>query len=511
MTPTHPQDAPTTADFGVVMSTMSRVEAADPDRNLLTSFVAMADGVLPDKTSSNSSSENTRTTNSDGSRTTDPVPTATTTESNTDSNDTETLHSIIGRTPINEFTHLPKILGNAFPMEFPFGVTTAQLGSTGTVLKRVLRRLTRIYDGRVSHNYMLLMYMANLVYRHAGLASTSARVDNDCSDEVIRIINDPDWKERSQTVMSNPTGPEAKKLIKEISPLVRLAGKRVPWSPMERLTASHHIYALYHTFGAPAYFITFAPKTLTNQLMLTFGEMQNPEENHVSLTLPQHLQRRVQLLTSNTVAQARAYQVILDAVTSILFGIKSESNSKKTHEPQPGLFGVPTAYYGVTECQSRHALHAHFVLWLRTMHPEMLQRIAHDDELRSVLINAVDSVVSASTEHFEQCTVEKTVVCKFTCKPYGIRYEPTPTSKGVQLKSTVFGSQASKFGLTSGMKMISFAGKNVLNMNSDKVREMIREHTGTTTIVFKRESIFDPDSARLKPFPPDGKVILVDK
>ena len=83
MTPTHPQDAPTTADFGVVMSTMSRVEAADPDRNLLTSFVAMADGVLPDKTSSNSSSENTRTTNSDGSRTTDPVPTATTTESNT--------------------------------------------------------------------------------------------------------------------------------------------------------------------------------------------------------------------------------------------------------------------------------------------------------------------------------------------------------------------------------------------------------------------------------------------
>ena len=142
--------------------------------------------------------------------------------------------------------------------------------------------------------------MANLVYRHAGLASTSARVDNDCSDEVIRIINDPDWKERSQTVMSNPTGPEAKKLIKEISPLVRLAGKRVPWSPMERLTASHHIYALYHTFGAPAYFITFAPKTLTNQLMLTFGEMQNPEENHVSLTLPQHLQRRVQLLTSNT-------------------------------------------------------------------------------------------------------------------------------------------------------------------------------------------------------------------
>lgn len=483
------------------MSTMSRVESADPDRNLLTSFVAMADGALPDNTSSTTTSDNTRTTN-DGTRSsTDPVPT---TESNAD-NDTETLRSTIGRTPINEFTHLPKILANAFPTEFPFGVTATQLGSTGRVLKRVLRRLTRIYDGRVSHNYVLLMYLANLVYRHAGLASTSARVDNDCSDEVVHILNDPEWKERAKIVMNNPTGPEAKKLIKEISPLIRLAGKRVPWSPMERLTASHHIYALYHIFGAPAFFITFAPKTLTNQLMLTFGLMQSPEDDHVSLELPQHLQRRVELLTGNTVAQARAYELILDAVTTILFGIKSESNSKKTHEPQPGLFGVPTAYYGVTECQSRNALHAHFVLWVRTMHPEMLQRIAHDDELRSVLINAVDSVVSASTEHFEKCTVEGTVVCKFTSKPYGIRYEPTPTNKGVQLNSIVFGSEASKFGLTSGMKMISFADTKVNNMDSDKVREMIRDHTGTATIIFKRDSIFDDESGRIKTEPTVNK------
>ena len=42
------QDAPKTADFGVVMSTMSPVEGSKPDENLVTSFVAMAGG-LPDQ------------------------------------------------------------------------------------------------------------------------------------------------------------------------------------------------------------------------------------------------------------------------------------------------------------------------------------------------------------------------------------------------------------------------------------------------------------------------------
>lgn len=249
-------------------------------------------------------------------------------------------------------------------MEFPFGVTSEELGSTGTVLKRILRRLTRVYDGRVAHNYVLLMYVANLVYRHASLAATSARVNMESSAAVVEIVNHPEWRERSEIVSNNPTGPEAKALIKQIAPLIRLAGKRVPWSPMERLSASYHIYALYHVFGAPAFFVTFSPKVLTNQLMLTFGEMQSPDKG-VDLTLPKNLQHRVQLLTSNTIAQARAYELMLDAVLTVLFGIKPESKSHKTHMPRPGLFGIPTAYYGVTECQARNALHAHFVIWVR--------------------------------------------------------------------------------------------------------------------------------------------------
>ena len=278
----HKQDAPTTADFGVVMSTMSTAQMSDPDRNLVTSFVALAEGDKP-RSNVGSPSESVDSTGHTGRE-----PSVGITPDDSDDVDIETVRATVESTPINEFTHLAKILSYAFPIEFPFGVTPKELGSTGTVLKRVLRRLTRVYDGRVAHNYILLMYVANLVYRHAALAATSARVDMESSGAVVDIVNHPDWQERANIVSNNPTGPEAKQLIKQIAPLVRLAGKKVPWSPIERLSASYHIYSLYHVFGAPSFFVTFSPKVLTNQLMLKFGEMQNPDKT-IDFTLPEHL------------------------------------------------------------------------------------------------------------------------------------------------------------------------------------------------------------------------------
>ena len=164
------QDAPKTADFGVVMSTMSPVEGSKPDENLVTSFVAMAGG-LPDQSAdeTNTTGNRVSTTGTESTSTVGP-------EGNT-----TTVRATVESTPINEFSNLARILSCAFPMEFPFGVDPEDLGCTGTILKRVLKRLTRVYDGRVTHNYVLLMYVANLVYRHASLAATSARVDMDSS------------------------------------------------------------------------------------------------------------------------------------------------------------------------------------------------------------------------------------------------------------------------------------------------------------------------------------------
>jgi len=127
----------------------------------------------------------------------------------------------------------------------------------------------------------------------------------------------------------------------------------------------------------------------------------------------------------------------------------------------------------------------------------MLQRIAHDDELRQTLVNAVDAVVTASTEHFESCVPQADIVCKFKSKPYGLRFKPTTKHKSVKIHSVVWGSSAANYGLTPNMRMISFGDTNVTNMGSDQVREMVKQQRGPITIVFRLDPMFDPASGRL--------------
>ena len=393
--------APSQADFGVVMSSKAMVTPANSDRNLALAFVAMAAGAKgPSVANDHDAKVDTDTGNDQPSDV---------------CVDTKSIKTTLENDPINEFTHMPKILSGAFPHEFPFGVSQRDLGGPASLKKRVLRRLTRLYDGRVSHNYHLLVYLGNMILRHKSVGATCARVELECSDTVINYINRPGWEDTAVAIAKNPDGEEAKALVKKISPCVRLAGRKVPWSPMERLSSAYHLYALYHHFGSCAYFITLAPKTLTNQLMLRFGTFQDDcDASYADLDLPENLQSRVKLLTSNTIAQARAYETIINAVCTVLFGIKPDSDCRKTHKPEPGLFGVPTAYYGVTEVQSRNALHAHFVLWVRTLHPDVVQRFAHDKMLRKRIVDAVDAVVTASTFNYEDCVSGEN---KASCSP----------------------------------------------------------------------------------------------
>lgn len=371
--------APSQADFGVVVSTSATATPADSDRNLAIAFVAMAAGEKGPKdisdddargdgfkdndnlsnskdndNLSNSGCETTMTAREKGCRDISDDDLSWDAFKDTDNlsdsgSITKTVKTIVENDPINEFTHMPQILSGAFPHEFPFGVSQDDLGGPASLKKRVLRRLTRIYDGRVSHNYHLLVYLGNMLLRHKSVGATSARVELDCAKPLVKFLNRPEWEEKASVIAKNPDGQEARALVKKISPWVRLAGRKVPWSPMERLSSAYHLYAFYHHLGLSAYFITLAPKTLTNQLMLRFGTFQDrTRDSFEDLDLPEHLQSRVKLLTSNTIAQARAYEVILTAVCTVLFGIKPESNCRKTHKPVAGLFGTATAHYGVT-------------------------------------------------------------------------------------------------------------------------------------------------------------------
>ena len=199
----------------------------------------------------------------------------------------------VGEVPVNEYKEFATLLSGAFPVEFPLGIRDDDLGGGGGLIsKKHLHRLVRFYDGRVAKNETLLMYLCNAISRHRSQSNVTARVRKDSAAKLVELANSEKFQHDSAIAEKDPESEEAKELVKQISPLVQLAGGKVPWSPLERLSATHHMYALYHTFGPPAFFVTFAPKTLTNELVLTFGLIQGDPGDTTDLRLPENLQHR---------------------------------------------------------------------------------------------------------------------------------------------------------------------------------------------------------------------------
>ena len=303
--------------------------------------------------------------------------------------------------PICEFTEFSKMLSGGFPAEFPLGVEPEDLGGPGPMKNAQLHRMLKFYDGRVAKNPVLLLWLTNMRMRHKAIGATSAYARKESQEQLIRFMNHEQFEHDCLIAEQDPSSTEAKELVQRVGPLLRLAGSKVPWGPLERLSATYHMYAMYHIFGPPAFFITFAPKTITNGLVLKFGCMQAADETEVDLKLPENLQRRVQLLASNTIAQARAYSLIVRLVAELLFGIPCTHHVRTTHKPAFGLFGLPNAFYGVHEVQARNALHAHLLLWIKALDPKLVHRHVHQPEVRKKFVDIVNSTVTACTEDFE--------------------------------------------------------------------------------------------------------------
>ena len=70
--------------------------------------------------------------------------------------------------------------------------------------------------------------------------------------------------------------------------------------------------------------------------------------------IPSHVER-AKLVANDPVAAAIYFNEIIDAFTQFLLGYKRSEG---------GIFGEPSAYYGMTEEQATGTLHNHMLVWL---------------------------------------------------------------------------------------------------------------------------------------------------
>ena len=127
------------------------------------------------------------------------------------------------------------------------------------------------------------------------------------------------------------------------------AGKHINGSPFQKSTYRKEIFGLMIQKGSPVLWITLSPAVTHSPIFIQIAGYE------VDLSkIPSHVER-AKLVASDPVAAALYFNTVIDAFTKFLLGY---------NQPNGGIFGHPSAYYGMTEEQGTGTLHNHMLVWL---------------------------------------------------------------------------------------------------------------------------------------------------
>jgi hypothetical protein len=337
--------------------------------------------------------------------------------------------------PVNEFTSNDELFYAGFPITFPLGHGLRKPGSVPK--KDGLHMLTQ-HSRTVVKEPMVIFVLFNQDQRHSVLRSIAAKVRADSAsfDRFTTIVNAPNFQSRCDESARNPNGTVAKQLLREILPLVRVAGADVSFGPVERARAACDLYANCRRFGLPTFFFTLAPDyrdPLTLRLGISkpiysgfpYDDGKNEDggggyqdalhtwdingrpgntiyQTEYKITTS-HLQ---DIVRKNATAQAIVYMSMLKAVFEGLLGISMDKHIKKSIplSSRPiGIFGRTRAASLSTECQGRGTLHGHCLAWVK-LTPLVLQRLAGRETFSEQISSILDTMVISSLEIIDHIT-----------------------------------------------------------------------------------------------------------
>ena len=204
--------------------------------------------------------------------------------------------------------------------------------------------------------------------------------------------------------MKNSGSPEATKLNKEFTILIKVLGGYTQWSTAERQRTLGKLYAMSNFMGPPSFFFTIAPCIADSEICL---KLLNFPTFRYKIKQSTNEQRSV-WSAKNPVASAKAFHIIMNALVSTFICIPtgntkysvpvdcleeqenddvdySLSSRFEAHlKRRSGCLGVPTAFYGIYEAQGRGALHMHALIWT-LLNTELLNRCTKD-ELQKICV-----------------------------------------------------------------------------------------------------------------------------
>lgn len=170
--------------------------------------------------------------------------------------------------PVNEFTHGARLLHCAHWYNLPAAEALPTAASDGVhgldgVARHrapALKHLLRQHTGAFGQDKQLLLVLMNQHQRHCAAREVCARWKDspEAMAALAELVSEPGFKERCAEAVKNPTGTDAKRLLADIMPHIRQAGKGVPYSAVERQEAITTIMGMARIFGCPSVYLTGA-------------------------------------------------------------------------------------------------------------------------------------------------------------------------------------------------------------------------------------------------------------
>lgn len=295
--------------------------------------------------------------------------------------------TVTSRVPYNEFTENDVLFYSAFPHLFPLG---RGIPSTGTVPEVNVKHMLNQFSNQFVKSSQLIFLLFNQKQRHQVAQSVKARVmsNPESFERFSTTIADDDFQARLTRAAENPAGPEARQVLRETLPFMKLCGGKVAYSPIERNESITNLYALVQRFSIPSFFLTLSQDDVHSPMTVRMcipsidntsfpasdegflEAMQTNQHNFQTIDLGKTINLNQpyigeydlqKLVANNPVASSAIYNETVNAIFEVIVGLPFSNSIRKTtpFSTKTGAYGKVSATYIVTEVQGRKTLHGH--------------------------------------------------------------------------------------------------------------------------------------------------------
>ena len=255
-----------------------------------------------------------------------------------------------GPVPVNEYNN-PSLWLGAYPWLFPYGQGGPESQRKVYVgLRAYIKHLLKLADRKFSIDVSLkfhafnviqkrdVSYHTSLYVRRPGFNTIATGIDSLNQESINELLNCV----QNKTPITNPN---LKSLLNSLSS----TGKFINGSPYQKSTYRREIFGLMIKMGSPVLWITLSPAVSHSPIFMLIAGYDVDISN-----IPSHAER-AKLVANDPVAAALFFNEIIDNFTKCLLGF---------NQYEGGVFGHPSAYYGMTEEQGTGTLHNHMLVWL---------------------------------------------------------------------------------------------------------------------------------------------------